>query len=69
MPLSIKTVLPITAPGLAYKQNDEIQNGILAQSAYLEVILLDNTTKQRDDLSLKMHEYCKLDTLVMVELV
>lgn len=66
---SIKAVLPTIAPELDYKQLDEIQNGMLAQSAYLEIIHLDTTPERREDLTRKMLEYCKLDTLAMVKLV
>lgn len=66
---SIKAVLPTIALELDYKQLDEIQNGMMAQSAYLEIIHSDTTPKRREDLTHKMLEYCKLDTLAMVRLV
>lgn len=69
---SIKAVLPTIAegaPDLDYKQLDEIQNGLLAQDAYLEIIRPDTSKERRDDLSRKLLDYCKLDTLAMVRLV
>ena len=66
---SIKAVLPTIAPELDYKKLDEIQNGMLAQSAYLEIIHSDTMPARRVDLTHKMLEYCKLDTLAMVKLV
>jgi len=69
---SIKAVLPTIAegaPDLDYKQLDEIQNGLLAQEAYLEIIRPDTSKERRDDLSRKMLVYCKLDTMAMVRLV
>ena len=66
---SIKALLPTIAPELDYKLLDEIQNGMMAQSAYLEIINSDTTPERREDLTYKMLEYCKLDTLAMVRLV
>lgn len=69
---SIKAVLPTIAegaPDLDYKQLDEVQNGLLAQDAYLEIIHPDTSKERRDDLSKKLLDYCKLDTLAMVRLV
>ncbi len=69
---SIKAVLPTIAEGVAeldYKQLDEIQNGLLAQAAYLEIIRPDTLKERREDLSRKLLNYCKLDTLAMVRLV
>ena len=66
---SIKAVLPTISTEPDYKQLDEIQNGMLAQSAYLEIIHSDTTLERREDLTRKMLEYCKLDTLAMVKLV
>lgn len=69
---SIKAVLPTIAgdaPDLDYKQLDEVQNGLLAQEAYLEIIRPDTSKERRDDLSRKLLDYCKLDTLAMVRLV
>lgn len=69
---SIKAVLPTIAEGdsdLDYKQLDEIQNGMLAQAAYLEIIHPDTTKERRENLTRKLLNYCKLDTLAMVKLV
>ena len=69
---SIKAVLPTIAegePDLDYKKLDEVQNGLLAQEAYLEIIRPDTPKERRDDLSRKLLDYCKLDTLAMVRLV
>ena len=51
---SIKAVLPTIAPELDYKQLVEIQNGMLAQSAYLETIHSDTTQERRVDAHLKL---------------
>lgn len=69
---SIKAVLPTIAEGasdLDYEKLDEVQNGLLAQEAYLEIIRPDTSMERRDDLARKLLEYCKLDTLAMVRLV
>ncbi len=69
---SIKAVLPTIAegaPDLDYKRLDEVQNGMLAQAAYLEIIHPDTSKERRENLSRKLLDYCKLDTLAMVRLV
>lgn len=66
---SIKAVLPTIAPELDYKKLDEVQNGLMAQTAYLESINPDTSKERKDDLKHKMLVYCKLDTLAMVKLV
>ena len=66
---SIKAVLPTIAPHLDYSQLDDVQNGTLAQLAYLEII---NPETEKDVRNLKIHnllKYCELDTQAMVEVV
>lgn len=63
---SIKAVLPTIAPDLDYKQLDEVQDGGMAQAAYLEIIHPDVAEERRNKLESSLLEYCKLDTLAMV---
>ncbi len=63
---SIKAVLPTIAPDLDYKKLDEVQDGGMAQAAYLEMIRPDVAEERRHKLSSSLLEYCKLDTLAMV---
>ncbi|NOQ32366.1 MAG: DUF2779 domain-containing protein [Helicobacteraceae bacterium] len=66
---SIKYVLPALVPKMAeaYKELDGVQNGSQAMSAFA------NMTKLNDEEKRKMRnallEYCKLDTLAMVEVL
>lgn len=45
---SIKAVLPTIAPDLNYKQLDEVQDGGMAQAAYLEIIHPDVVEERRN---------------------
>lgn len=64
---SIKHVLPVLVPSLSYKALD-IQEGGSAQRLWMEAVL-DETRKDEKDKILKdLFDYCKLDTLAMVEI-
>ncbi len=63
---SIKAVLPTIAPELDYKQLDEVQDGGMAQAAYLEMIHPAAPAERRTQLAASLLEYCKLDTFAMV---
>ena len=63
---SIKQVLPVIVPELSYAELD-VGDGLAAQYVWWTMIMTDNSeekVKLRDDLL----EYCKLDTLAMVEI-
>ena len=63
---SIKDVLPALVPNLSYKTL-EINNGDLANKTYMSMIdgsFKGNVNETRNDLL----DYCKLDTLAMVEI-
>jgi len=66
---SIKYVLPALVPALAkaYKNLDGIQNGSQAMNAYPKLITMNKTEKQ--NIQKALLEYCKLDTLAMVEVL
>ena len=63
---SIKAVLPVIAPDLSYKDLVEVQDGLAAGRAYLEVMGDDITDQRKKELEDSLLEYCKLDTLAMV---
>lgn len=63
---SIKKVLPILVPELSYAAL-EVQSGDIAQLAWKEMISTPDESK-RLELERSLKEYCKLDTLAMVEL-
>lgn len=63
---SIKAVLPTIAPELVYSRLDEVQDGGMAQGAYLEMIHPEALDDRRTKLASSLLEYCKLDTLAMV---
>ena len=66
---SIKAVLPTVAPHLDYLQLDDVQNGTLAQMAYLEITDPKTDPIKRDQKIRNLLKYCELDTQAMVEVV
>lgn len=66
---SIKYILPALVPNMieAYKSLDNIQNGSQAMNAFANMSKLDDVEKIKIRNSLL--EYCKLDTLAMVEIL
>ena len=63
---SIKQVLPVLVPELSYAAL-EVQSGDIAQLAWKEMIGTSDGAR-RLELERSLKEYCKLDTLAMVEL-
>ncbi len=63
---SIKKVLPVIVPELSYKDL-EIGDGNAAQAGWVE--MLNSEGNEREHLRRCLLEYCKMDTLAMVELL
>ena len=66
---SIKKVLPCVVPELRYEDLDEVQDGLMAQQAYLEIIHTETSAQRKQQLTQSLRKYCKLDTFAMVKLV
>lgn len=66
---SIKAVLPTVAAHLDYTQLEDVQNGTLAQLAYLDIINPDTESALREQKIRNLLKYCELDTQAMVEVV
>jgi hypothetical protein len=66
---SLKAVLPTVAPDLSYAALGEVQDGLAAQSAYLEAIAPETTAPRRAALRRSLLDYCCQDTLALVRLV
>ena len=66
---SIKAVLPTIAPHLDYSKLEDVQNGTLAQLAYLSIIAPSTEPEVREQKTSNLLKYCELDTLAMVEVV
>jgi hypothetical protein len=66
---SLKAVLPTVAPDLNYGSLGEVQNGMAAQSAYLEAIAATTPEARRTTLRQALIDYCRQDTLALVRLV
>lgn len=64
---SIKKVLPVLCPELSYK-NLGIQEGGSAQRLWMEAVLDGTREEEKDQILSDLVEYCKLDTLAMVEI-
>ena len=64
---SIKNVLPVLAPELSYKTLG-IQEGAAAQRLWMEAILDEKRDDQKEQILNDLIEYCKLDTMAMVEI-
>ena len=66
---SIKKVLPTVVPELSYDDLDGVQDGLMAQQAYMEAIHPDTSPQRSKQLARSLQKYCALDTLAMVKLV
>ena len=66
---SIKSVLSCLVPDLRYSELGEVQNGLMAQSAYFEMINGALSEGEKHRLHRDMLEYCKLDTYAMLAIV
>ena len=64
---SIKKVLPVLIPQLNYK-NLSIQEGRSAQRLWMQAVLKDDQSIEKEKLFKDLLEYCKLDTYAMVEI-
>ncbi len=63
---SIKVVLPVLRPGIGY-EGLEISSGDAAQAAYVRSVT-DPSPQERERLRRALLDYCRMDTLAMVEL-
>ena len=66
---SIKSVLTCLVPELRYSDLGDVQDGLMAQSAYHEIISGKLSKVEQDSLYVDMLEYCKLDTYAMLVIV
>lgn len=66
---SIKAVLPTVAPQLAYSELVGVAEGTEASRAFLEAIRPETDPGEKARIERELLEYCRHDTLAMVELV
>lgn len=66
---SIKNVLTCLIPELRYSDLGDVQDGLMAQSAYHEIISGKLSKAEQDSLIEDMKEYCKLDTYAMLAII
>ena len=65
---SIKVVLPALCPELSYDSLDGVNNGGMAQEAFLEAINPATTAERKQQIRQQLNAYCRLDTFAMVRL-
>lgn len=65
---SLKAVLPAICPDLSYGDLDGVQDGGLAQQAYMEAINSHTETQHRAKIRQQLLAYCKLDTYALVRM-
>ena len=65
---SLKAVLPTIAPDLNYASM-VVQDGGMAQEAYLEVIQPETTDARREEIRHGLLAYCGMDTMALVRMV
>jgi hypothetical protein len=65
---SIKVVLPALCPELSYDSLDGVNNGGMAQDAFLEAINPATTAERKQQIRQQLNAYCRLDTFAMVRL-
>jgi hypothetical protein len=64
---SIKKVLPVLVPELSHKMLD-ISDGATAQRLWMEAVLDGKRPDEKEKILSDLLDYCKLDTLAMVEI-
>ena len=64
---SIKKVLPVLVPSLSHKDLD-ISDGSSAQRLWMEAVLDGKRPDEKEKILGDLLDYCKLDTLAMVEI-
>ncbi|MDA7877538.1 DUF2779 domain-containing protein [Akkermansiaceae bacterium] len=64
----LKAILPAICPELSYGDLDEVQDGSLAQQAYLEAINPETPPTRREEIQKQLLNYCKLDTFALVRI-
>lgn len=65
---SIKAVLPAICPDLAYGALEGVQDGQMAQQAFLEAVSPDTSAERKAEIEQQLLAYCELDTLAMVRM-
>ena len=65
---SIKAVLPAACPELRYDDLDGVQDGGMAQEAFLEALAAKTEPARKAELERQLRAYCGLDTYAMARL-
>ena len=54
---------------LKYSDLLDVQDGMMAQQAYLEIINIKTTQERKRSLTKSLSKYCDMDTFAMVKLI
>jgi hypothetical protein len=65
---SIKAVLPALCPDLDYGDLEGVQDGGMAQAAFLEAVALETSKARKAQIERQLLDYCRLDTYALVRL-
>jgi hypothetical protein len=65
---SLKAVLPAVCPDLEYAKLEGVQNGGMAQEAFLEAIAPETPPRRKASLEKQLLAYCALDTFALLRL-
>lgn len=65
---SIKAVLPTIAPDMNYDDLEEVQDGMSAKVAFLEMIEPKTPAQRKEELRQRLLRYCGMDSEAMVRL-
>lgn len=65
---SIKAVLPTIAPDMNYDDLEEVQDGMSAMVAFLEMIEPETPAQRKEELRQRLLRYCAMDSEAMVRL-
>lgn len=65
---SIKAVLPTIAPDMRYEDLEEVQDGMGAMVAFLDMIEPGTSEQRRQELRQRLLKYCWMDSEAMVRL-
>ena len=65
---SIKAVLPAACPELSYDNLDGVQDGGMAQDAFLQALAPETEPARKAELERQLLAYCGLDTYAMLKL-
>jgi hypothetical protein len=65
---SVKKVLPVMAPDQSYKELN-VSDGLKARRTWMQTVMEDKNTWNKEEIFKDLRDYCKLDTYAMVRIL